>query len=115
MRYARKFIKHPRQLQLDLTVTLPGLFDLENMYELQKDLRIPLLLKKVFSFSADNYNSPLFLPRLLLNKIVKKVKNKYTILLILRFSGFFVIKTPPKVEDISMKSREIIIFEQIRG
>ena len=77
MRYARKFIKHPRQLQLDLTVTLPGLFDLENMYELQKDLRIPLLLKKVFTFSADNYNSPLFLPRRLLNKIVTKVKNKY--------------------------------------
>ena len=77
MRYARKWIKHPRQLQLDLTVTLPGLFDLENMYELQKDLKIPLLCKKVFSFSADVYMSPLFLPRRLLNKIVMKVKEKY--------------------------------------
>ena len=78
MRYARKFIRHPRQLQLDLTVTLPGLFDLENMYELQKDLKVPLLCKKVFTFSADNYMSPLFLPRRLLNKIVMKVKNKYS-------------------------------------
>jgi hypothetical protein len=77
MRYARKWVKHPRQLQLDLTVTLPGLFDLENMYELQKDLKIPLLCKKVFSFSADVYMSPLFLPRRLLNKIVMKVKEKY--------------------------------------
>ena len=77
MRYARKFIKHPRQLQLDLTVTLPGLFDLENMYELQRDLKIPLLCKKVFTFSADNYMSPLFLPRRLLNKIVMKVKNNH--------------------------------------
>ena len=77
MRYARKWVKHPRQLQLDLTVTLPGLFDLENMYELQKDLKIPLLCKKVFSFSADTYMSPLFLPRRLLNKIVMKVKEKY--------------------------------------
>ena len=77
MRYARKWIKHPRQLQLDLTVTLPGLFDLENMYELQKDLNIPLLCKKVFSFSADTYMSPLFLPRRLLDKIVMKVKEKY--------------------------------------
>ena len=34
IKYARKFVKHPRQLQLDLTVTLPGLFDLENI-ELQ--------------------------------------------------------------------------------
>ena len=77
MRYARKWVKHPRQLQLDLTVTLPGLFDLENMYELQKDLKIPLLCKKVFSFSADTYMSPLFLPRRLLDKIVMKVKEKY--------------------------------------
>ena len=74
MRYARKWIRHPRQLQIDLTVTLPGLFDLENMYELQKDLKIPLLCKKVFSFSPDTYMSPLFLPRRLLNKIVTKVK-----------------------------------------
>ena len=77
MRYARKFMRHPRQLQLDLTVTLPGLFDLHNMYELQKDLKIPLLCKKVFSFSPDTYMSPLFLPRRLLNKIVIRVKNKY--------------------------------------
>jgi organic radical activating enzyme len=77
MRYARKWMKHPRQLQLDLTVTLPGLLDLENMYELQKDLKIPLLCKKVFSFTPDTYMSPLFLPRTLLNKIVMKVKQKY--------------------------------------
>jgi hypothetical protein len=77
MRYAKKFMRHHRQLQLDLTVTLPGLFDLENMYELQKDLRIPLLCKKVFTFSPDVYMSPLFLPRKLLNKIVMKVKQKY--------------------------------------
>ena len=77
MRYARKWMKHPRQLQLDLTVTLPGLFDLENMYELQKDLKIPLLCKKVFTFAPDTYMSPLFLPRRLLNNIVMKVKEKY--------------------------------------
>ena len=77
MRYARKWMKHPRQLQLDLTVTLPGLFDLENMYELQKDLKIPLICKKVFTFAPDTYMSPLFLPRRLLNKIVMKVKEKY--------------------------------------
>jgi len=77
MRYARKWMRHPRQLQLDLTVTLPGLFDLENMYELQKDLKIPLLCKKVFTFAPDTYMSPLFMPRRLLNKIVMKVKEKY--------------------------------------
>tara|TARA_R100000027_G_C2167338_1_gene69639 strand:- start:71 stop:433 length:363 start_codon:yes stop_codon:yes gene_type:complete len=47
------------------------------MYELSKDLKMPLLCKKVFSFSSDTYMSPLFLPRNLLNKIVMKVKQKY--------------------------------------
>ena len=76
MQYAKKFVRHPRQLQLDLTVTLPGLFDLENMYELQKDLKIPLLCKKVFTFSPDVFMSPLFMPQKLLHKMVDKVKDK---------------------------------------
>jgi len=76
MKYAKKFVRHPRQLQLDLTVTLPGLFDLENMYQLQKDLKIPLLCKKVFTFSPNVFMSPLFMPQKLLHKIVDKVKEK---------------------------------------
>jgi len=77
MRYARKYIRHPRQLQLDLTVTLPGLFDLENMYNLQKELKVPLLCKKVFTFSPDVYMSPLWLPRRFLNGIVDKLIDLY--------------------------------------
>jgi len=76
MRYAKKFVRNPRQLQLDLTVTLPGLFDLDNMHKLQKELKIPLLLKKVFTFSPDTYMSPLWLPKRLLTKLVNKAKEK---------------------------------------
>ena len=76
MRYAKKFVKNPRQLQLDLTVTFPGLFDLDNMYELHKDLKIPLLLKKVFTFTPDVYMSPLWMPKRLLTKLVNKAKVK---------------------------------------
>lgn len=76
MKYAKKFVKHPRQLQLDYTVTLPGLFELENMYKLQKELKIPLLLKKVFTFSPEVFMSPLFLPRRLLDKLVNKAREK---------------------------------------
>ena len=78
MQYARKFVKHPRQLQLDLTVTLPGLFDLENMYKLSKELKVPLICKKVFSFSNDLLLSPLCLPRDILEEIVSEVQNKIT-------------------------------------
>tara|TARA_E500000178_G_C17030797_1_gene760440 strand:- start:1777 stop:3159 length:1383 start_codon:yes stop_codon:yes gene_type:complete len=76
MKYAKKFVKHPKQLQLDYTVTLPGLFELDNMYKLQKELKIPLLLKKVFTFSPEVFMSPLFLPRRLLEKLVNKAKEK---------------------------------------
>ena len=76
MKYARKFIKHPRQLQLDLTVTLPGLFDLENMYKLQQELKVPLLCKKVFSFSGDVFMSPLFMPKHLLHPMIDEVQEK---------------------------------------
>lgn len=77
MMYAKRFVRHPRQLQLDLTVTLPGLFDLEGMYELHKELKIPLLFKKVFSFSPDVFMSPLFLPKELLHKMVNRLIEKY--------------------------------------
>ena len=76
MKYARKFIKNLRQLQLDLTVTLPGLFDLENMYKLQQELKVPLLCKKVFDFSPNVYMSPLFMPKHLLHPMIEEVQNK---------------------------------------
>ena len=78
MRHAKKYAKNPRDLQLDLTVPLPGLFDLENMHELSKDLKVPLLCKKVFSFSSDNLMSPLALPRELLEEIVTGVQDRFT-------------------------------------
>ncbi len=79
MKYAKKFVKHPRQLQLDLTVTMPGLFDLENMWHLHKDLQVPLLCKKVFTFSPDVFMSPLFLPKELLHPMVEEVQNRLEI------------------------------------
>ena len=45
MKYAKKFIKNLRQLQLDLTITLPGLFDLENMYNLSVELNTQICNK----------------------------------------------------------------------
>jgi len=70
IKYARKFIRHPRQLQLDLTITMPGLVDMENMYKLSKDLKLVLLFKKVFTFDPTNIWSPLCLPKDLLHEIV---------------------------------------------
>jgi hypothetical protein len=61
---------HNRQMRLDFTLTLPGLFDLKNMFKLSKELDVTLLSKVTFAFSPDIMMSPLALPRHILEDIV---------------------------------------------
>ena len=77
IKYGLQFIKkHNQRIQLDLTITLPGLFDLENMVKLSNDLDVELLTKQVFNFSHDNANSPLFMPYDIMSEIIDEVKHK---------------------------------------
>ena len=77
IKYGIKFLDHDhKRMQLDLTITLPGLFDLENMILLANELQLELLTKQVFSFSSDNAMSPLFMPKELLDEIIDEVRNK---------------------------------------
>jgi hypothetical protein len=77
IKYGIKFLDHDyKRMQLDLTITLPGLFDLENMVSLANELQLELLTKQVFSFSSDNAMSPLFMPKELLDEIIDEVRNK---------------------------------------
>ncbi len=65
-----------KRMQLDLTITLPGLFDLENMVHLSNDLNIELLTKQVFNFSHDNAMAPLFMPYDIMSEIIDSVRDK---------------------------------------
>jgi len=56
-----------RNMRLDFTLTLPGMFEVENMQALAKELDVEILAKVVFSFSPDIIMSPLSLPRELLD------------------------------------------------
>jgi len=79
MKYGLKFCdkNHDyKRMQLDLTITLPGLFDLENMVHLSKELNIELLTKQVFNFSHDNAMAPLFMPYDIMSEIIDDVRNK---------------------------------------
>ena len=58
--------RHPRQMRLDFTLTLPGMFEVENIQKLGKELGVDILAKVIFSFSPDIIMSPLALPRNLL-------------------------------------------------
>jgi hypothetical protein len=65
--------RHSRQMRLDFTLTLPGLFEVENMQNLANQLGVDILAKVVFSFSPDIIMSPLALPRDLLNTVVDRL------------------------------------------
>jgi len=79
MKYGLKFCdkNHDyKRMQLDLTITLPGLFDLENMVHLSNELNIELLTKQVFNFSHDNAMAPLFMPYDIMSEIIDDARNK---------------------------------------
>ena len=72
------FQKRPSQMRLDYTITLPGLLDAVNMFELSKQTDTQLLTKITFTFSPDVSMSPLLLPRDILNKIIDDILSKCT-------------------------------------
>ena len=62
--------RRPGQMRLDLTITLPGLIVLRDMFDLSRELNTQVLTKTVLAYSPDIFMSPQCLPRHLLNKIV---------------------------------------------
>jgi len=65
--------RHPRQMRLDFTLTLPGMFEVTNMTHLANELGVDILAKVIFSFGPDIIMSPLALPRLLLTEWVNEL------------------------------------------
>jgi hypothetical protein len=72
---AVKHRRYSRQCRIDFTLTLPGLFDIENIVKLAQDTDSEILAKVVFSFSPDILLSPLALPRELLDAEVDRLVN----------------------------------------
>ena len=65
--------KHRRQMRIDFTLTLPGMFEVANIQQLSQELGVDILAKVVFSFSPDVLFSPLSLPRHLLDSRVDQL------------------------------------------
>ena len=61
-----QYATNRRQMRLDFTLTLPGMFEIHNMEQLADSLGVELLAKVIFSFTPDIAMSPLCLPRELL-------------------------------------------------
>ena len=62
--------RHRRQVRIDFTLTLPGMFEVAHIEQLAQELGVDVLAKVVFSFSPDIVMSPLALPKELLHSWV---------------------------------------------
>jgi hypothetical protein len=62
-----------RQMRLDFTLTLPGLFEVEKMESLAQIYDVELLVKVIFSFTPDIVLSPLALPREVLDSWIDRL------------------------------------------
>jgi hypothetical protein len=65
--------QHRRQMRLDFTLTLPGMFEVDSIQQLACNYDVDLLAKVIFSFSPDIVMSPLSLPRNLLDNWIDEL------------------------------------------
>jgi hypothetical protein len=65
--------RHPRQMRIDFTLTLPGLFQVWPILDLAQQLGVEVLAKTVFGFTPDIIMSPLALPRPVLDRTVQRL------------------------------------------
>ena len=70
---AASYAKHRRQVRIDFTLTLPGLFEVRNIEKLSQEIGVDILAKVVFGFSPDILLSPLSLPRKILDRTVDEL------------------------------------------
>jgi hypothetical protein len=69
---------HRRQMRIDFTLTLPGMFEIKRIASLAEELEVDLLAKVVFSFSPDIIMSPLALPKRILHPWLDEILDTLT-------------------------------------
>jgi len=112
--------KHRRQMRIDFTLTLPGLFEVGNIHRLSQELDVDVLAKVVFSFGPDILLSPLALPRAILDRIVDDVAGQVSgelvnVLLQLKQRPNFEEQWPDTWQQgLAQGKRRVLQLEQVR-
>jgi hypothetical protein len=95
--------RHPNQMRIDFTLTLPGMLDIPNIVRLSNDLRCGLLSKCIFSFSSDILLSPLALPRSILMPWIDQIQDEIKPMITHRTQSMWdlleQLKTRPTFEE----------------
>jgi len=116
-----KIATHPRQMRIDFTLTLPGLFEVGNIQALAEELGVDVLAKVIFSFSPDIILSPLALPRKILDQKIEEIISGTTgalrdVLLQLGTRPTFEEQWPEEyAESLAKGKRRVLQLEKIRG
>ena len=71
-----QYATNARQMRIDFTLTLPGMFETDAIQSLSQEYGVQLLAKVIFSFSPDIIMSPLALPRRLLDSWVDELAGR---------------------------------------
>lgn len=112
---------NPRQMRLDFTLTLPGMFEVDAIQRLSQTYGVQLLAKVIFSFTPDIVMSPLALPRSLLEPWINELSSQSTgamrdVLLQLKSRPTFEEQWPDTYGAALAKGKQRIIkLEQIRS
>lgn len=111
-----------RQVRVDFTATLPGLFEVKNIQDFAEKRGSEVLAKVIFSFTPDIILSPLALPRELLDPWVDEIVNTLPdgamkdVLLQLKNRPTFAEQWPDQYEQGLIKGKQRILqLEQIRN
>ena len=117
----RAIARHRRQMRLDFTLTLPGMFEVKNMQDLAQELDVDILAKVIFSFTPDIIMSPLALPRPLLEPWIDELLTygpanaMHDILVQLKNRPTFEEQWPEEYQEGLVKGkRRLIELERIR-
>jgi hypothetical protein len=70
------YARNPRNMRIDFTLTLPGMFEVDRIQNLATELGVEVLAKVVFAFTPDIVMSPMALPRSLLNPWVDEIASQ---------------------------------------
>ena len=114
------YATNPRQMRLDFTLTLPGMFEVDAMASLSQKYGVQLLAKVIFSFSPDIILSPLALPRHLLDPWVDELAGRSAgamrdVLLQLKTRPTFAEQWPDQYQAGLAKGKaRVLKLEQIR-
>ena len=113
---------HRRQIRIDFTLTLPGMFEVIRIAELARQEGVDILAKVIFSFGPDIVMSPLSLPKEILHPWVDEIlsvlenNSLKDILVQLKTRPTFAEQWPNEYQVALAKGkRRVLQLEQIRS